>query len=103
MKSLPGLLIHPLASYSASTTIGLFSATAYNLHPGEDLWINFNFKVTSDLNQKLIKELPVHPLMPDLNSPTELPALFSQFSQVTVNGDNVRMTSFQYGAANLSN
>jgi hypothetical protein len=100
VKSLPGLFIHPMASYSANSY--LFSGTAYSLHPSEDIWINLNFKVTSDLNRKLMAELPSRPLMPEMNSPSKLGALFARFSQVTVTGDNVRITSTRYSAVNLT-
>jgi hypothetical protein len=102
VKALPGVFIHPLASYSASPIAGLFSGTAYDLHVGEDIWVNFNFKVTPDLNRKLMAELPSRPLMPDLNSPSKLSALFTRFSQVNVSGDNIKVTSTRYSAANLT-
>ena len=101
-KSLPGLFVHPLTSYSANPALGLFSGIAYNLHPGEDIWIDFNFKVTPDLNSKLMAELPSKPLIPAVNSPSKFAALFARFSQVAVTGDNVRMTSARYGAVNVT-
>lgn len=102
VKALPGLFIHPLASFSTSLSTGLFSGTAYDLHPGEDIWVNFNFKVTPNLNRKLMAELPPQllPLMPDANSPEMLSALFAHFNQVNVSGDNVKVVSTRYGAVN---
>jgi hypothetical protein len=102
IKSFPGLFLRPLASYSVSPVLGLFSGSVYSLHPGEDISIDFNFKVASDLNRRLMTELPSTPLMPDLNSPSKLGALFTRFSQVTVTGDNVRMSSTRYSAVNLT-
>jgi hypothetical protein len=102
VKALPGLFLHPLAASSISPVIGLFSGTAYDLHVGEDIWVNFHFKVTPDLNRKLMTELPSRPLMPDLNSPSRLSALFVRFKQVSLSGDNVSVTSARYSAVNLT-
>jgi hypothetical protein len=61
-KSLAGLFVHPLTSYSANSAMGLFSGIAYGVYPGEDIFVYLNFKVTPDLNSKLMAELPTKPL-----------------------------------------
>jgi hypothetical protein len=96
--SLPSLFIHPLARFSSSAAWGLFSGTAYNVHPDEQIWINLHFKVTPALNRILIKLLPSHPI-PDSNFPTRrISPFLSRFGQVNVTGDNVSVSVMNYNA-----
>jgi hypothetical protein len=102
VKALPGLFIHPLESYSVGTIIGLFSGRAYDVHPGEDIWVNLNFQVAPEENRKLMAELPPHPMMSSFSSPNKLSALFTRFGQVAVSGDNVKLAGTRYSAVNFA-
>ena len=93
LTDLPGLFLHPLADFSSSTSWGLVSGTAYTVHPMESIWIDFHFKVTPDLNQKLLKLLPKQ-VMPDTSSSAgRIAPFFSIFNRVDVAGDNVEVSA----------
>jgi hypothetical protein len=100
-KSLAGLNIHPLASFSASDAIKLFSGTAYNVYPDEDLWVDFHFKAASNLNRRLKAAMP-HTTYNSSSLTKIVRPFFSQFSQVTVTGANVRVSPTTYSVMTLS-
>jgi hypothetical protein len=98
--SLPGLFIHPLVRLSSSPAWGLFSGTAYNVHPEEQLWINLHFKVTPSLNHMLVKLLPSRPLPGSHFTMKRISPFLSRFGHMDVTGDNVSVSIQNYDAVN---
>jgi hypothetical protein len=98
--SLAGLFIHPLARFSALPGWGLFSGTAYNVHPAEELWINLHFKVAAALNRTLVKLLPSHPQPGSYFTMKRISPFLSRFGHLHVTGDNVSVSAQSYEAVN---
>ena len=102
IAEVPGVFMHSLADFSSSAAWGLVSGTAYTVHPMESIWIDFHFKVTPDLNQKLLKVLPKHVMSDTSSSAGRIAPFFSIFNRVDVAGDNIKVSKLAYNAVDFS-